>query len=147
MQKLSFERHVGHSPERMLALAWDVQSYPDFVPNCLAMEITPEAGNENRCRARMHIQFGPISQAYTSLVTLDTNSSTVTAEALDGPFSHLVSVWKLIPEGAGTLVRFDIDFALRNPMLAAIAEPAFAAKQEEIIEAFVDEAGRRYARS
>jgi coenzyme Q-binding protein COQ10 len=29
-------------------------------------------------------------------------------------------------------------------LIAAVAEPAFAAKQGEIIQAFVDEANRRY---
>ncbi len=29
-------------------------------------------------------------------------------------------------------------------MIAAVAEPAFAAKQDEIMDAFVDEAARRY---
>jgi coenzyme Q-binding protein COQ10 len=41
-------------------------------------------------------------------------------------------------------VRFDIDFKISNPLVAAVAEPAFAAKQEEIIDAFVAEADRRF---
>ena len=44
----------------------------------------------------------------------------------------------------GTRVRFDIDFKISNPLIAAVAEPAFAAKQEEIIDAFVAEADRRF---
>ena len=42
------------------------------------------------------------------------------------------------------MVRFDIDFAFSNPLVAAVAEPAFAVKQTEIIDAFLDEADRRF---
>ena len=41
-------------------------------------------------------------------------------------------------------MRFDISFHIANPLLAAVAEPAFAAKQDEIMDAFVEEADRRY---
>ena len=44
----------------------------------------------------------------------------------------------------GTRVRFEIDFKISNPFIAAVAEPAFAAKQEEIMRAFCDEADRRF---
>lgn len=147
MPKLDFERHVPHSPEQMLALAWDVRRYPEFVPNCSAMEMTPIGKDGNQCRARMHVQFGPISQTYTSHVIKDEDQGTVTVRAIDGPFSHLVSTWQMEPENSGTRLRFEIDFAISNRLLAAIAEPAFAAKQEEVIEAFMAEADRRYSRS
>ena len=66
------------------------------------------------------------------------------AKAVDGPFAYLDSKWSFEPEGAGTRVRFDIDFKISNPLLAAVAEPAFAAKQNEIMDAFVEEADRRF---
>ncbi len=69
---------------------------------------------------------------------------TIKAKAVDGPFAYLDSVWSFEPEGMGTRVRFEIDFKISNPLIAAVAEPAFAAKQDEIIQAFVDEANRRY---
>lgn len=92
----------------------------------------------------MTIRFGPVTQAYTSRVTLDLEARTIAAKAVDGPFAYLNSQWTLEPEGQGTRVRFDIDFKISNPLIAAVAEPAFAAKQEEIINAFVEEADRRF---
>ena len=53
-------------------------------------------------------------------------------------------MWSFEPEGEGTRVRFEIDFKISNPLIAAVAEPAFAAKQDEIIDAFADEADRRF---
>ena len=94
--------------------------------------------------ARMTIQFGPVTQAYTSRVVADPVAMTITAKAVDGPFSYLDCKWTFEPEGEGTRIRFDIDFKIANPLVAAVAEPAFAAKQTEIIDAFEDEADRRF---
>jgi len=142
MPQLKFERHVPYSPAQMLGLVADLASYPRFVPNCSDMELRAEPGGTQL--ARMAIRFGPINQSYTSRVTVDEKQGIVAAQALDGPFSHLDSCWTFQPEGAGTDVRFEIDFGLSNPLIAAVAEPAFAAKQTEILDAFIAEAKRRF---
>jgi len=145
MPKLSFDRHVGYPPERMFALVADLRSYPRFVPNCRAMAVSPDRNaGENVVFARMTLSFGPVTQGYTSRVALDPEQRTIDARATDGPFSYLVSQWRFEPEGSGTCVRFDIDFKISNPLIAAVAEPAFAAKQTEIMDAFIVEADRRY---
>jgi coenzyme Q-binding protein COQ10 len=146
MPKLDFDRHVPYSPEQMMALVGDMQSYPAFIPNCRAMELKPDRMAAGDVRfAKMTLSFGPITQAYTSRVVADATKRTIDAKATDGPFSHLVSQWRFEPEGAGTRVHFDIDFKISNPLVAAVAEPAFAAKQREIMDAFMGEADRRYA--
>ncbi|MGB3339167.1 MAG: type II toxin-antitoxin system RatA family toxin [Devosia sp.] len=144
--KRFFERHVPHLPQRMYEIVADLGDYPRFIPNCKAMEVRkdPAAGDADIRLARMTLFFGPITQAYTSRVTLDAKALTITAKAVDGPFAYLDSVWSFVPEGMGARVRFEIDFKISNPFIAAVAEPAFAAKQAEIMQAFADEADRRY---
>jgi len=143
--KRFFERHVPHLADRMYGIVADLNDYPRFVPNCKAMEVRPDpASPEDTRLARMTLFFGPITQAYTSRVVLDPVARTIKAKAVDGPFAYLDSVWSFEPEGMGTRVRFEIDFKISNPLIAAVAEPAFAAKQEEIMRAFADEADRRY---
>lgn len=144
--KRYFERHVPHLPQRMYDIVADMGDYPRFIPNCKAMEVSkdPVAGDADIRLVKMTLFFGPITQAYTSRVTLDREALTIKAKAVDGPFAYLDSVWTFEPEGMGTRVRFEIDFKISNPFIAAVAEPAFAAKQEEIIRAFADEADRRY---
>lgn len=145
MPKIDFERHVRHSPDDMLELIADVQSYPEFVPNCTAMQTAPLQDEPDGCLARMHIKFGPVSQSYESRVVTDRQARTVTATATEsGLFKHLDTRWSFVPEGEGTRIRFDIDFSIANRLIAAIAEPAFAAKQEEVVDAFLAEADRRY---
>ncbi len=144
--KRFFEQHVLHLPQHMFDIVADLGNYPRFIPNCKAMEVRrdPAAGEANVLLARMTLYFGPITQAYTSRVTLDPVARTIKARAVDGPFAYLDSVWSFEPEGLGTRVRFEIDFKISNPFIAAVAEPAFAAKQEEIMRAFADEADRRF---
>ena len=142
MPDLFFERHSEHLPQRMFDLISDLESYPRFLPNCKAMEVRDDSAGG--LLARMTISFGPITQAYTSHVIADPQALTITAKATDGPFTYLDSKWTITPEGEGSRIRFDIDFKISNPLIAAVAEPAFAAKQDEIIDAFEDEADRRF---
>ena len=142
--KRFFEHHVRHLPQRMYEIVADLEDYPRFVPNCKAMVVRPDGTSETTRLATMTLFFGPITQAYTSRVTFDPQQRTIKAKAVDGPFAYLDSVWSFEPEGMGTRVRFEIDFKISNPLIAAVAEPAFAAKQAQIIQAFVDEADRRY---
>jgi coenzyme Q-binding protein COQ10 len=145
MPHLFLERHVVHLPERMFSLISDLESYPQFIPNCTKMVVKRDQGASGDVRfARMTIKFGPITQSYTSRVTVDPVARTIAAKAIDGPFSYLNSEWRIEAEGQGTRIRFEIDFKISNPLVAAIAEPAFAHKQNEIINAFVAEADRRF---
>lgn len=146
MPKLAFERHVRHSATQMLSLVSDMSSYPGFVPNCTAMSVRDKPARvAGACHlATMTARLGPFTQTYTSEVQINPEAGTITARAIDGPFSHLDSKWQFAGEGEGTRVRFDIDFAFNNPLVSAVAEPAFAAKQTEIMDAFVSEADRRF---
>jgi len=145
MPDLFLERHVPHLADRMFDLVSDLPSYPRFIPNCKDMQVKRDESAEGDVRfARMTIQFGPMTQSYTSRGEADRSAHTIVAKAVDGPFSYLDSKWTFEPEGTGTRIRFDIDFKISNPMIAAVAEPAFAAKQEQILDAFVEEADRRF---
>jgi coenzyme Q-binding protein COQ10 len=142
MKSLNFERHVAFSPDEMFSLVSDLESYPSFVPNCKGMEV--EAAADNVKMARMTLEFGPIDQSYTSRVELDDAARTIEAKASDGPFDYLNSMWRFEPEGTGTTVRFHMEYKMNNPLLAAIAEPMLAANQEDVVNAFIEEAGRRF---
>jgi coenzyme Q-binding protein COQ10 len=132
----------------MFALVADLESYPRFVPNCRSMQVTRDRTSDGDVRfARMTLSFGPVTQAYTSRVVLDAAAERIDAKATDGPFAYLVSHWRFAPDGAGASVHFDIEFKISNPLIAAVAEPAFAAKQREIMDAFIAEAERRFGRT
>ncbi len=126
MPDLFFERHSEHLPERMFNLVSDLESYPRFIPNCKSMQVREMPDGSQL--AQMTIQFGPITQSYTSHVVADLATLTITAKSTDGPFAYLDSKWTFTPEGEGTRIRFDVDFKIANPLIAAVAEPAFASE-------------------
>ena len=145
MPDVFLERHVPHLLDRMFDLVSDLADYPRFLPNITAMQVKrDETARGDVCFAKMTVQFGPVSQSYTSRVETNRSERTITAKAVDGPFSYLDSKWTFEAEGEGTRIRFDLDFKISNPVLAAVIEPAFAAKQDEIMDAFVGEADRRF---
>ncbi|MEO8757482.1 MAG: type II toxin-antitoxin system RatA family toxin [Devosia sp.] len=146
MPNLFFERHVPHLVDRMFDLVNDLEDYPRFLKNVSDMQVKRDEGAEGDVRlAKMTIQFGPISQAYTSRVVASRSEHTITAKAIDGPFTYLNSKWTFEPEGEGSRIRFDIDFKIQNPLIATVAEAAFSIKQGQIIDAFSDEADRRFS--
>jgi coenzyme Q-binding protein COQ10 len=81
----------------------------------------------------MTLFFGPITQAYTSRVTADPGRAPSAPRRSTAPSPISTASGRFEPEGMGTRVRFEIDFKISNPLIAAVAEPAFAAKQEEIM--------------
>lgn len=147
MKHISFQRQVPYSPRQMLDLVSDVASYPQFVPHCENMRIEPDrsASDKNSVLANMSVAYGPVSGNYTSRVQTNETEMTVSAKALDGPFSHLQSVWHFTEAETGCDVSFELDFEFSNPLLAAIAEPIFTRMQEEVIEAFFARAKLLYA--
>lgn len=146
MPQLKFSRTVPFTPAQMLALVGDLNTYPDFVPNCSDMELSAEEGDPlTSCEARMHVSFGPINQSYTSKVTIDHETMSVFATSADSPFDYLDSKWLFTPTDTGCAIIFEIDFSFSNRLIAAVAEPAFANIQAEILDAFIAEAKRRYS--
>lgn len=145
MTRIDFSRQVLFTAEQMLELVADVNSYPDFVPNCEDMTVRRDDEMlPDTYVATMSVRFGPVAGEYTSNVTVDRESKTISAEAIDGPFGHMDSKWTFSPLDEGSEIRFDIDFSFSNPFLAAVAEPLFADKQEEVIDAFVERARSIY---
>ena len=145
MPQLSLSRHVSFSPGQMFSLVVDMDSYPDFVPNCSDMEVEKSHDQDDVLIARMAVQLGPVKQSYTSRVLVDSEAKTIQSLSEDGPFYHLDSRWSFVREGDGTRVLLDIEFEFANRLLAAAAEPIFVQKQDEILDAFMCEAKRRFA--
>ncbi len=143
MPDLFVERRSDHLPQRMFDLVSDLESYPRFIPNCEAMEVRDDATGGILARMTMRPSVRSAG-LYQPRGRRSRRPLTITANATDGPFAFLDSKWTFTPEGEGTRIRFDIDFKIANPLIAAVAEPAFAAKQGEIIDAFEDEADRRF---
>jgi coenzyme Q-binding protein COQ10 len=139
------EKHIlPFSTSEMFAVVSDIKKYPEFVPGCTALRILGREleGDVETIVAEMKVAFGGLSETYKSKVTLDKKNGTVEACHLDGPFDHLDTRWRITPREAGSEVHFKIDFAFRNPILAAASNLVFDKMVSKMTDAFVARAAQ-----
>jgi coenzyme Q-binding protein COQ10 len=136
---------LPYSAKQMFDLVMDVESYPQFLPWCLAAKITNRF-SDNHLNADLVINFKGFSQKYSS----DIRSSKTTDDeflvsvvAIDGPFKSLVNSWifKDLPDisvndNSSCEIEFLIDFEFRSIILGKIIGVVFEKATNKMIDAF-----------
>lgn len=131
----------GYSPEQLFTLAADLESYPRFVPWCIATRIL-ERGTDHwlcdnvfgkgpiRLRFRTHARFDP------------PRAITITSD--DGPFQEFELRWRFQPAGDGC--RVDVGFAMhfRSDLVGLIARISTPEAERRVVAAFRRRAERLY---
>ena len=129
-------RHrVGHSADEMFALVADVESYPQFLPLCEALNVRGReyAEGEETLITTMTVGYGLIRESFTTEVILDKAARTIFVSYLDGPFAHLENSWHFEPIDAETSeIEFYIAYSFRSKLF------------ERMIGGFFDKAVRKY---
>lgn len=136
-----------HSPENLHALVSDIESYPSFIKWIKAMRVTNtrQEGGISYKLGEVLIGFKGFSERFATNVASDAVAKTVTTTLVRGPFRRLRNAWAFIaaPEG-GTRVNFHIDYEFSNPVLAMVARSQTDKAVQRIMDAFINEADRRY---
>lgn len=126
------------SPKQLFALVADVEKYPEFLPWCSAARIVSR--EDNILIAELVIYFAPLSQKYTSRVSLfppqegsDKDECSIDVELVEGPFEYLRNSWNFFTEESNpgkTTVNFSIDFKFSSmvmqKLMGAVLEQAMA---------------------
>lgn len=139
-------RLLPYTPDQMYALVADVPSYPQFLPWCAAARerSRTEKGERIEVLADLVISFKVFRERFGSRVIL-TPKERIETEYIDGPFSHMRSVWEFGPgENGGTEVRFFVDFEFKNKVLGAAAGLFFEDAMQRIVRAFERRAAELY---
>ena len=138
------KRVLPFSTSEMFAVVSDIEKYPQFVPGCAGLRILERetAVHVETIIAEMKVAFGGLHESYKSKVTLDREKNTVEACHVDGPFDHLDTRWRFLPRDLGSEVHFKIDFAFRNPLLAAASNLVFDRMERKTTDAFVTRAAQ-----
>ncbi len=91
------------------------------------------------------IGFRGFSERFTTRVQADPDRRIVQASLVRGPFRRLENLWTFTPLASGeTRIDFEIDYAFSNPLLAMLARANFGLAVSRIMDAFTEEAARRY---
>ena len=143
MRRIARSAIVECSPRQVYDLVEDIESYPQFLPWCVATQVrerTPE-------RTVATIVVGtPLPQAFT---TENTNApgESIDMRLLEGPFRTFEAHWKFAALGtAATKIEFAIAYEFADRILATALEPLFEHIAGTMVDAFTRRAERLYAK-
>ncbi|XP_070499292.1 coenzyme Q-binding protein COQ10, mitochondrial [Chironomus tepperi] len=139
---------VGYSMEQMYSVVSDVENYYQFVPFCKKSMVYNK--KDGFLTADLVIGFPPLSEKYTSNVTM-TRPSLVRAECNDGRlFSYLLNHWKFSPGvkdiPQSCVIEFAVSFQFKSAIHSQLANFFFDQLVVQMEAAFVDEAEERYGK-
>ncbi len=142
MSVVSRSAIVPFSAAQMYELVNNTKEYPNFVPWCSqSREQDLSATQKN---ATLFFSRGAIKTSFTTQNTLKPNEE-ILLELVDGPFSHLLGVWKFIDiDGDGSRVQLELEFELSNRILKIALESFFSQICDRLVSSFVQRANDVY---
>jgi coenzyme Q-binding protein COQ10 len=150
------ERPLPWTADQMYALVADVERYPEFLPWTSAARIRarrpgadgPDGPDGTEVLdADLVISFKVFRERFGSRVTLHPDTRRIDTEYLDGPFRHMRSYWRFVPqEAGGCIVDFFVDFEFRNVILQKLIGVVFDEAMRRVVRAFEARAEALYGR-
>lgn len=133
--------------EQMYTIVADVENYYKFVPFC-KKSMVYDKKEEKSLKADLVIGFPPITEKYTSNVTL-TKPNLVRAECHDGRiFSYLLNHWQFSPGvkdiPQSCVIDFAVSFEFKSILHSQLANFFFDQLVIQMEKAFIDEAEERF---
>lgn len=132
---------VLHSAEKMFDLVDKVEDYPHFLPWYGRTEIISREGNE--LKARLYMDYMGVQQSFA---THNHNRPPyeININLLEGPFKSLNGTWQFTPLGDDACqISFTLHYELTG-LLTRLISPVFSSVTSKLVQAFVDEANKRY---
>ncbi len=140
---------VAHRAGDLFELVSDVRRYPDFIKWVKALRVSQERqeGEVRHCLAEAVIVFKGFTERFSTHVSADPAAHAVKVDLASGPFHHLRNNWSItgLPNGKSE-VEFHIDYEFRGFFLRTFAAANTEMAVRRIMDAFLDEAARRYER-
>jgi coenzyme Q-binding protein COQ10 len=128
--KLAFPRFT---PAQLFALASDIESYPFFVPGCVATRIIERC--DNLWRVDNVFAFGPVRHRFISFAELNAPDG-LEITSTDGPWKSFRLTWRFssLEEGCQLECLFSAEF--RSGVVATIASLGQHGAERRIMSAF-----------
>lgn len=132
---------VLHSAEKMFQLVDTVEDYPKFLPWYGKTEVISRENNE--LKARLYIDYMGVNQSFATH-NHNTPPTHIRMDLLDGPFKSLYGTWTFVPLGDDCQIQFELHYELTG-LLSRLISPVFSVVTNKLVDAFIQEANRRYA--
>jgi ribosome-associated toxin RatA of RatAB toxin-antitoxin module len=133
MKKISRSAIVEHSAQRLYDLVEDIESYPQFLPWCLAASAR-RSGPETI--ATLTVGVGGLRQSFT---TRNGNrpAESIAMQLVEGPFRSFAAAWRFRAlSAAACKVEFSIEYEFASRALAKLLEPLFDRIADTMVDAF-----------
>lgn len=144
MARTAFEKKllVPYSAEQMFVLVDEVENYPQFLPWYGKTEVLHR--DEHGLEARLHMDYMGVKQSFATR-NRNVYGREIKMSLLDGPFKSLEGTWTFQAVGDDACqIALSLRYELEG-LLGRVIAPVFGAVSGKLVEAFVREAGRRYA--
>ncbi len=139
MPSFKTTRKIRHSAKQMFDLVADIESYPQFLPLCVALNVrsTSEERGVMTKVAAMTVGYKAIRETFTTRVVCDPAARKIFVSYINGPFKHLENRWSFRDNGADAcLVDFEIAYEFRSRALALLMGGMFDTAFRKFSEAF-----------
>ena len=133
---------MPYTAKQMYDLVADVESYPEFLPWCLASRIRKQT--DSALVADLIIGFQVFKEQFTSYIQMDRDALVIKVEYAEGPFKYLINRWKFIQHPDGCMIDFYVDFEFKSRLLQTVIENLFAEAVRRMVSAFEARADQLY---
>jgi len=138
METVSKSETIPYSAKAMYSLVNDVESYPEFLPWCHAVQIHNQ--DEQEVTASLTLSKGGINKSFTTRNEL-TPHSHMEMHLVEGPFKHLHGIWNFEEVDNGHChVSVDITYDFNSRIMAMMLGPVFHHIADTLLKAFVTRA-------
>ncbi|WP_037586318.1 type II toxin-antitoxin system RatA family toxin [Stenoxybacter acetivorans] len=133
---------VLHSTQQMFELVDTVENYPQFLPWCSCADVLKR--EDNVLEAVLHMDYMKVKQSFGTR-NHNTPPTEIRMDLLTGPFKQLSGTWRFTSLGdLGCKVDFHLQYEFAGSLLSALIAPVFNRIAESLVDAFIQEADRRY---
>ncbi len=134
MPRHAEKRVLPFTPQQLFDLVADIESYPEFLPWCVAARIREREGNH--LVSEMVIGFKMFRERFISRVTLDPDGRRIDVAYAEGPFKYLTNHWIFEEHPDGCVIDFYVEFEFRSRLLQKVIETLFHEAVRRMVRAF-----------
>ncbi|TGZ67849.1 hypothetical protein CRM22_004563 [Opisthorchis felineus] len=136
-------RLLGYSQQQMFNIAADVAKYREFVPWCNESVVVRKTAT-GAVIVRLGVGFPPLSESYTSTVTLQNPAHVKSVAHSSHMFEYLINQWHfwpgLVANENTCMVEFSVDFEFKSALYAKVAGLFFDQVVAMMVNAFITRA-------
>ncbi len=134
MSHISKSVIVPYTVEEMFTLVDDFESYPLFIPWCIAANVISR--DEHEVKATLTFSRGGLQKSFTTSNRNQTNKM-IDIRLVSGPFKRLQGYWRFDPiADVACRVSLDMEFEFAGRLISFAFGPLFQQIASTLVDAF-----------